>query len=240
MDTSISDTTQAWAEGFGRQSVMASPIVLPPASQPRQQYPSSSNRPNYTYSNQNDMMATQRLYRNNTLPVAANYDSIGSGIDLKVRQLLDQAQPSVAGSKYEYYTDANYTVGADGLSSPELSSSSPSLQDTTTAKSYSRNTRADIPSATGTVKQQNNQATHSQNEKRAAWLQTLAKNRFVLAALTGITVILILSIINPPFIRHRSTNKLYRTGPDVRKLLLYGGIASSIVIIAPYLLDQRK
>ena len=83
-------------------------------------------------------------------------------------------------------------------------------------------------------------STTTEDERRSQWLHALVRNRFFIATLTGIIVVFLLMMINPPFVQKRAKSKLYRAGPDVGKLLLYGGIGSLLVLTLPPLLDARR
>lgn len=211
----MSDTTQAWAEALGRQSVLASPVPLAVA-QP-------------------------------------TFEAQTTGMDLKVRQLLERAQqqqqqPSVLQQGTGYRPDMSRRV-VGGTTAPALAAvvpmpaaasggggEGPSFRqapyDASTDAARLRMMGMDMNDDTGS-----HQGMH--DDRRMKLLQSIARNRIFLSAITGVIVVFILMMINPPFIQKRTKNRLYRSGPDVGKLLLYGGVASGIVLVVPLLIQHR-
>jgi len=78
------------------------------------------------------------------------------------------------------------------------------------------------------------------NERRIRWLKWVAQNRYFIAVATGIIVIILLIMLNPPFVQKRSKNKLYRSTPDRRKIFFLGGIAMITTLVVPMFMDRPK
>lgn len=77
-------------------------------------------------------------------------------------------------------------------------------------------------------------------EQRIRWLKRIVQNRYFIAVATGIIVIILLTMLNPPFVQKRSKNKLYRSTQDGRKIFILGGIAMVTTLVVPMFLDRPK